>query len=169
MDIFHNCESKKKRHIFLSWLTTALTFLKALKTIKIRFLLYLRGYWKREKAELASSEGPFVILIGGEEKLKFFRFQKNKIFILLISKALGRVERSGFIEHHLFYSIIPSTPPAPSCSHWWCDKVFYAEGVKITNRADPFLAVIGVGWRWRSSGVWLISAAGYSMDLWCSM
>lgn len=53
--------------------------------------------------------------------------------------------------------------PSP-CTHnnrrW--NEVFNAEGGKFTHGADSFLSVIGVGCLWRSSGVWLISAAGYN-------
>lgn len=54
---------------------------------------------------------------------------------------------------------IPHLPPPP---HRWYDKVLCAKSVNFTNRADSFLSVIGVGCLWRSSGVWLISAAGYN-------
>lgn len=97
------------------------------------------------------------------------RFPENiarlKIFMMLILKAPGDV-MCGFIVHtstFSFFSIITFflhalTPPP----NRWYDKVFYAEGVNFTNRADSFLSVIGVGCLWRSSGVWLISAAGYN-------
>lgn len=99
------------------------------------------------------------------------RFPENiarlKIFMMLILKASGDV-MCGFIVHtstFSFFSIITfslhaqQAPPPP---HRWYDKVFNAEGVNFTNRADSFLSVIGVGCLWRSSGVWLISAAGYN-------
>lgn len=97
------------------------------------------------------------------------RFPENiarlKIFMMLILTASGDV-MCGFIVHtstFSFLSVITFSLHAQQASpHQWYDKVFNAEGVNSTNRADSFLSVIGVGCLWRSSGVWLISAAGYN-------